>query len=148
MTRLTDTQTGLLNDLSNGFGSLLPKPSNGGSDSDWSLSDWMPKVDIFGDEEDDLVFEIETPGFDRDDLDIQLQDNKLIIRGERTRETREEDGDRNYYRTERQFGSFRRVFNLPRDVSSDDIHAEYNDGVLKVSMPALESSEQKAIEVE
>lgn len=150
MARLKDTKSNLLKDLNNGIGSLLPQPTGGDSNSDsgWSLSDWVPKVDIFDNRKDDLVVEVETPGFDRDDLDITVQDDNLIIRGERTREKTQEDEDRNYFRTERQFGSFRRVFSLPNDVSPDDIHAEYEDGILTVSMPALESSERKAIEIQ
>lgn len=150
MARLKDTKSSLLNELNNGIGSLLPQPGNGDSDSEsgWNLSNWVPKVDIFDNKKDDLVFEIETPGFDRDDLDIEVRDDNLIIRGERTRESRSKNDDRNYYRTERQFGSFRRVFSLPNDVNPDDIHAEYDDGVLKVSMPALESSERRSIEIQ
>lgn len=150
MARLKNTQSNLLSDLNNGLGSLLPRPNGNDSDSEsgWSLSDWVPKVDVFDNEEDDLVFEIETPGFDRDDLDITVEDDNLIIRGKRTREETQEHEERNYFRRERQFGSFRRVFSLPNDVSPDDIHAEYEDGVLKVSMPALESSDRKAIEIE
>lgn len=150
MARPKSTKSNLLQDLNNGIGALFPRPPGKGSDSGsgWNLSDWMPKVDIFDNQQDDLVFEVETPGFDGEDLDITVEDDNLIIRGERTRETTEEDEDRNYFRTERQFGSFRRVFSLPNDVSPDDIQAEYEDGVLTVSMPALESSDSRAIEIE
>jgi HSP20 family protein len=150
MAQVKDTQSSLLKDLNPGLGSLMPQPINGSSESEsgWSLSDWMPTVDIFDNSKDDLVFEIETPGFERDDLDITVQDNKLVIRGERTRETTEESDDRNYLRTERQFGSFRRVFSLPNVVDPDDIQAEYEDGILTLSLPALESTKRKAIEIE
>jgi HSP20 family protein len=126
---------------------FLPQSGNGDSDSSWDLTDWLPRTDIFDTSSDDLVFELEIPGFDRDDLDIEVKNDNLIIRGERTREETREGEDRNYYRTERHFGTFQRVFSLPNNASPDEISDKYEDGVLKINMPAPETADKHTIEI-
>jgi HSP20 family protein len=79
------------------------------------------------------------------DIDIALTDGLLTIKGERKLE--KEDKKENYHRIERQFGSFSRGLNLGSMVKADGIEAAYKDGVLTVTLPKVEESKPKKIEV-
>jgi HSP20 family protein len=105
---------------------------------------WSPAVDIYETEQ-DIVLKAELPEINQKDIDIQLENNTLTLRGERKfeRETKEE----NYHRVERAYGSFCRSFTLPSTVDQDKIKAEYKDGILKVTMPKREETKPKQIKV-
>lgn len=93
---------------------------------------WAPAVDIYEDEN-QLVLTAEVPGIAEKDIEIKVEDNTLSIMGERKleKETKEE----NYHRIERSYGSFVRSFTLPNYVDVENIRAEHENGVLKVTMP-------------
>ena len=76
---------------------------------------------------------------------MELKDGSLTLRGERTIE--HEEKKKNYHRIERAHGSFERSFIIPGGVKEKDIHARYKDGVLELTMPVLESKNNRAIEV-
>ncbi|MFB6356660.1 MAG: Hsp20/alpha crystallin family protein [bacterium] len=143
MARLERNPMSFLRNLSDQLSNYLPRENDGESDGDrmkrWSLTNWSPRSDIY-EEGDELVFDVETPGFDKEDLDVSLQENRLLIEGKRTRETSEEDEDRNYFRTERQVGTFQRAFNLPDAVSHEEVEADYDDGLLQVRVPSPDQS--------
>ena len=80
--------------------------------------------------------EVDLPGIKKDDINIQIEDNKLIISGER--KVKDEIKEENYYKIESSFGSFSRSFSLPEDADVENIHAESQDGVLEVVVPKLE----------
>jgi HSP20 family protein len=82
---------------------------------------------------DTYFVEAELPGVSKSDLDVSVEGNTLTLRGERkqSRETREED----YFIRESQYGSFIRRLTLPEGVNTEKIHASYEDGVLRISMP-------------
>ena len=103
-----------------------------GEDKDLISSSWVPAVDIYEDEN-QLVLSAEVPGIDEKDVEIKIEDSTLIIQGERKmeKETKEE----NYHRIERSYGSFYRSFSLPNYIDQDKIHAEHENGVLKITMP-------------
>jgi len=82
--------------------------------------------------------EVDLPGVSKDDIEIKVEDNTLIISGER--KVKEEIKEENYYKVESRFGSFSRSFSLPEDVDVENIHAESTDGVLEVVVPKLESA--------
>jgi HSP20 family protein len=92
----------------------------------------MPAVDIV---EKDKSFEItaELPGMDQKDIEIKLSNGSLIIKGEK-QETKEEK-KKGYHLSERSYGSFERMFNLPKEVDADKIEASYSKGVLSISLP-------------
>ena len=113
----------------------------GGDDS---YGSWAPAVDIF-EKGDDLVIRAEVPGVDKDDIDINVENNTLSIRGERTRE--EEYDENRTYKTERVFGSFVRTFRLPRTVDSSRISANYINGVLELKLPKAEEAKPRRIEI-
>jgi HSP20 family protein len=82
--------------------------------------------------------EVDLPGMKKEDIDIKIEDNTLVISGERKMSS--EMKEENYYKIESQFGSFSRSFSLPEDVDIENIHANSTDGVLEVVVPKLESA--------
>lgn len=80
---------------------------------------------------------VELPGVKEEDIDVSVHDNMLTVRGEKRQEREEKDEKKQYYFSERMYGSFQRSFRLPRDVKSSDIKAVYDNGVLKLSIPKL-----------
>ena len=95
-------------------------------------ADWHPAADVY-DTEGEYVIAIDLPGVDRSAVDIELDDEKLVIRGSRSLAQRAPDGAET--KSTRPHGRFRRSFTLPSDVAEDGIQAEYKDGVLQVRLP-------------
>ena len=79
--------------------------------------------------------EVDLPGMKKEDINVQVEDNTLVISGER--KMKEEMKEDDYYKIESSFGSFSRSFSLPEDVDVENIHAESTDGVLEVVIPKL-----------
>jgi HSP20 family protein len=106
--------------------------------------DWTPRVNV---EEKEESFEItaEVPGMSKEDLDIEVQDDVLTIKGEKKFEKDEKEA--NYHICERSYGTFQRSFTLPENVKTDDIEAEYKDGILKLVLPKVEPVKPKEIKV-
>ncbi len=84
--------------------------------------------------------ELEVPGYDKNDIKLDVENGVLTIEGHTKSEN--EDKDRNYYRKERVSGSFRRKFTIG-DVNEKDIDASFNNGVLKVAFPKEHKKESK-----
>jgi len=105
---------------------------------------WNPSVDIFEDK-DRLILEAELPGMNREDFEISVENNILTLRGERKFEKKAE-GD-NYHRVERSYGSFTRSFTLPQTVTADGATADFENGVLRVSLPKREETKARKIEI-
>jgi HSP20 family protein len=82
--------------------------------------------------------EVDLPGIKKEDINISVEDNKLVISGER--KIKEEIKEENYYKVESSFGSFSRSFSLPEEADIENIHAESQDGVLEVVVPKLETA--------
>ncbi len=116
------------------------------ADSLWSgqKESWVPAVDVF-DAKDAVVLKAELPGMKIDDIQIEVDDNVLTIKGERSFE--EKVDQERYYRVERRYGSFQRSLALPQGVKADDIQATYEDGVLQVTVPKTDEQKPKRIEV-
>jgi HSP20 family protein len=106
---------------------------------------WAPAVDIY-ESEGQLVVEAELPGVTTDDIDVSIDEDTLVIRGERKveREVREE----NYYRVERAIGDFQRSIRLPSEVDSEKVKASYEDGVLKVTVPKMAPRKARRIAID
>ena len=102
---------------------------------------WLPAVDVF-DKKDAVVLKAELAGMDPDDIEIEVEDNVLTIKGERKFEEQVED--ERYYRVERRFGSFQRSLALPQGVKPDEIQAGYEDGILTVTVPKARGGEAAA----
>ena len=105
---------------------------------------WAPSVDIFEDK-DRLILEAELPGMKREDFEISVENNVITLSGERKFEKKTE-GD-NYHRVERSYGSFTRSFTLPQTVTADGATADFDNGVLRVSLPKREETKARRIEI-
>jgi HSP20 family protein len=106
---------------------------------------WVPTTDIFA-EGDDLVIRCELAGVHREDIDIELTGDTLTVSGERRSELSEEV---HFYTRERSFGHFRRSMNLPEGINASDISADFQDGMLQVTVRggATEVPEPERIEI-
>jgi HSP20 family protein len=106
---------------------------------------FVPPVDIYEDEH-KIVLKLEVPGLKESDLDIQLENNVLTIRGERKFE--KEEKEENFHRIERRYGSFYRSFTVPNTVNSESVKASYDAGVLKLELEKRPEAKPKQIKVE
>jgi len=131
---------GLQSEMNRVFSGLTP----GWDNEEGFSTSWTPRVNIF-ENKDHLVLEAELPGMTRDDFDLSIENNVVTLKGERKFEKKDE-GD-NYHRVERAYGSFTRSFTLPSTVSSENVKAEFNNGVLNVSFPKREETKARRIEV-
>ncbi len=114
----------------------------GGEES--NLTTWAPAADIF-ETEHELVVKADVPDIDPKDLDIRVENNILTIRGERKFEKKVDQ--ENYLRVERAYGSFARSFSLANTVNTEAIKANYQNGVLTLSIPKREEAKPKQIKV-
>lgn len=105
---------------------------------------WLPSMDVV-ESEGDIKFKAELPGMKPEDIRIEMEDNVLTISGERKFE--EKVREDKYYRIERRYGSFSRSIALPQNVRADQIEANYENGVLEVTIPKAEETKPKKIEV-
>jgi len=105
---------------------------------------WVPPVDITEDK-DKITLTAELPGFKEDQVNIQMEDGVLTIRGERKFE--EETNGRNFHRVERSYGQFVRSFTLPNNVDRENIHATFRNGLLEVDMPKREDARPRQIKI-
>jgi HSP20 family protein len=114
------------------------------SSDESNLTTWAPAVDIY-ETEHELVVKADLPDVKPEELDIRVENNILTIRGERKFEKKVDEN--NYLRVERSYGSFSRSFSLANTVNSEAIKADYNNGVLSLSIPKREEAKPKQIKV-
>ncbi len=107
--------------------------------------EWLPAVDIFEDSDQAIVLKAELPGIAREDIDLRVENNTLTLRGERKRE--EEIRQEQYHRVERSYGAFSRSFSLPTRVDTENVRAEFKDGVLVITLPVKAEAKPRQIEV-
>ena len=116
----------------------------GRMDEDANLGLWNPAVDLY-EKDDQFVIKAELPGVDKNDIKVDLKDGVLTLSGERAYDN--EVKEENYYRKERSYGKFQRVFTLPADVDTDKISAEFKTGVLRIEVPKPEEKKAKQVTV-
>jgi HSP20 family protein len=109
-------------------------------------STWMPPVDIFQTGEHELVLKAELPDMAREDIDINIENFVLTIKGEK--KSSAEVKDEQYHHAERRYGSFSRSFSLPQTVDPNRVSAEYKNGVLTVRLPLREEAKLRTIKVD
>lgn len=105
---------------------------------------WNPEVDLF-ERDNRLVARIDLPGLKKEDVKVEVTDGHLAVSGERKRE--EEEKSDQFYRCEREYGSFYRAVPLPEGVKLEDVKATFADGVLEVSVPLPAKAEAKVRKV-
>jgi HSP20 family protein len=103
-----------------------------------------PAVDLF-EEKDDIVVKAELPGIEKEQIEVNVTDHHLTIKGEKKKE--EEIKEKDYYRCERSYGSFLRTLELPREVKADNVKATFKNGVLEVRLPKTEEAKAKESKV-
>ena len=107
----------------------------------------MPSMDITETEK-EFVITAELPGLERKDVEISLEDNVLTIRGEKKSETKPDDKNKNVHVSERSYGVFYRVLELPTKVDPSSVQATMSKGVLKITIPKPARPQSKKIEVQ
>ena len=107
---------------------------------------WTPAVDIFETDSHDLVLRAELPGMTREDIEVTVENNTLVLKG--TKKFDSEVKDENYRRIERSYGTFHRSFTLPNTVDAAKVSADYKNGVLTVKLPFREEAKPRTINVE
>lgn len=96
------------------------------------MGEWAPSIDI-SETKDAVVVKAEIPGMDPADVQVSLQENVLIIRGEKKQE--KEEKDEHYHRLERSYGAFARSLRLPVAVEAGKVSAGFKNGLLTVTLP-------------
>jgi HSP20 family protein len=123
------------------FWEAFPEPR--GEDDEVSLGTWFPAVDIHETDE-AIVLQAELPGLIKEDIEIEVKENILTLKGERT--IGKDVKDKNFYRQERRLGKFCRSFTLPAAIDPAKVTASYKAGVLEVKIPKTE--EQKPVQID
>jgi HSP20 family protein len=109
-----------------------------------TTTSFAPPVDIYEDEH-NITLKLEVPGIDEKDIDVRIDNNTLTVHGERKVE--KDEKEENFRRIERQYGSFTRSFALPSSVDTGQVNADYNQGVLKITLAKKAEAKPKQIKV-
>jgi len=138
----------LFDEMGNGFfGGSLARANGGSLAARFPFNE--PSVDVV---ETDKSYEVsaELPGVDEKNIEVQIADGVLTLRGEKREEKEEQDEKKNYHLVERSYGSFQRSFALPENVAEDKVTAEFQNGILKIVVPKTAPSkvEEKTRKIE
>ena len=129
------------NEMNRLFNSFFDTPthSNGAT-----ARRWIPAMDLV-ETEDAYVLSADLPGLSESDVSIEVEDNILTVSGERKAE--HEDRKAGYYRVERSYGSFRRALTLPEGVDPEAVTANFDKGVLQVTVPKPEQQAPRKVQI-
>ncbi len=105
---------------------------------------WAPALEVC-EEKDNYLVRVELPGVNKEDVKLSLEAGTLTISGERKNEAKSEDAE--VYHSERFYGRFQRVVNLPETIAASKVKAAYKDGVLTVTLPKSEEAKPKQIDI-
>ena len=114
--------------------------ADAGARDEFERADWTPPSDIY-EAESGYLIAMDLPGIDRDALEIDIDDNRLIVKGTRVIDELKQ------HRTERPRGKFLRTFSVPGSVDQGKIGAEYKDGVLQIRLPKRNEQKAKRIDI-
>jgi len=132
------------------FSSLFDSPNRRLLSADDSIRTFVPPADLVI-TDDEVTVLMDLPGFKSEDLELELTDEVLAVRGERPYPYANEgaDGteDRTFYRFERGYGRFERILHLPKGLDRDAVSASMQDGVLTIHIPNSESRKPRRIEI-
>ena len=105
---------------------------------------WSPEIDVTEDDN-NIILEADVPGLDKDNVELDLKDNVLTLKG--TKEIKREKEGKKFHRYERSTGSFSRSFVLPDNIKKEEIQAEFDKGVLKITVPKTQKEVPKSIKI-
>lgn len=143
MRRFNDEMDRLFQDF--GFGRESPEMLSGHEMRMFGgSSGWSPQIEVF-ERGGELCVRADLPGMRKDDIEVDIADNALVIRGERKDEREEEE--EGYYRSERSYGSFFRTIPLPEGVDAESAEASFQNGVLEITMPAPERAKRRRLDI-
>jgi HSP20 family protein len=117
-----------------------------GDDDLTMRTDWVPAVDIFENDQHEIVIKAEMPGLKKEDIDVSVENATLTLRGHRERETTVKEEQ--YHRIERAYGMFSRSFSLPQTIDASKVQAEYKDGILTLTLPKREEAKPRQVQVQ
>ena len=146
MRRFSEEMDRLFEDFGFGRGWLAPGFERG-LDRLESLAEgpWAPQVEVI-ERDNRLIVRADLPGMTKDDVKVDLDDNSLVIRGER--KTEHEEDEEGYYRSERSYGSFYRRIPLPSGVKAEEASADFRNGVLEITTPATKRNDAERRQLE
>ncbi|MDB9312099.1 Hsp20/alpha crystallin family protein [Spirulina sp. CS-785/01] len=105
---------------------------------------WQPAIEL-SDRDNNLILRAQIPGLNAEDLDISVSRDTVTLKGEHRQE--DESQDQGFYRSEFRYGSFQRTINLPVAVENDQVEAEFNNGVLTLTLPKVEEAKDKVVKI-
>jgi HSP20 family protein len=105
---------------------------------------WSPPVDIF-ETEDALVLKADLPDVNPEDIEVQVENQTLTIRGQRKFEQQADKGG--FHRIERSYGTFVRTFTVPTTVDTEKVQADYKNGVLTITLPKKEAAKPRQVKI-
>ncbi|WP_035347457.1 Hsp20/alpha crystallin family protein [Edaphobacter aggregans] len=117
---------------------------SGQRDESLSAGNFIPAVDVYEDPH-KVVMKVEVPGIKQEDLDVRVENNTLTVKGERKFES--EEKEENFHRIERRYGSFVRSFTLPQTVDPESISANYDSGVLTITLNKKAEAKPKQVKI-
>ena len=104
----------------------------------------LPRVDVV-DRDDEIVLRAEVPGVKKDDLEVSVTEDSVLIKGHTKEETKEEKGE--FFRCEIAQGAFTRTVQLPGAVNPDEAKASFDEGVLELKMPKLGEAKRRTVKL-
>ncbi len=123
---------------------MLDKFFNDAYFPSWGGGVGTPNVDVI-ENDDSIVVKAELPGFKSEDVDVRIEGNTLLMRGEGTEETEKKEGQ--YHLRERRQASFSRAIPLPTGVNTDKANAEFENGILTLTLPKREKAKPTQISI-
>jgi len=144
MRRLTDDMDRMFENLGMGmFSRGWPFGASGGNLAESAVL-WSPDIEMY-EEQGRLVVEAELPGMRKEDVQVQLEQDAIVISGERRSESRQ--NQRGRYMSERSYGSFHRVIRLPDGADAEGANATFRDGMLRIDMPLDPRTRGRRLEI-
>lgn len=130
--------------LQNRLNSIFTDFGRAESADELTAGNFIPAVDVYEDAQ-KLVLKLEVPGIKQEDLDIHIENQTLTVKGERKFEVNEKE--ENFHRIERRYGSFVRSFTLPQTVDTNAVTANYDAGVLSISLTKKAEAKPKQVKI-
>jgi HSP20 family protein len=127
-----------------GFGGNFLSPSMTGFGGG-QMANWTPTTEIF-ERDNELVVRADLPGLTKDDIDLDIDDDQITIRGERKSE--HEENREGFFRSERSYGRFIRSIPIPQGIDPEQAKANFRNGVLEITMPKPERPRGRKLEIE